>query len=128
MDEFDVFSVRDLRNKSGELLRDAEAGQISLITKHGKPAILAVPFDNHLISRGVPLSRDGEQTIINPVKANHSGAGKRTCEVGISSKLSAKTTSEIQCHKQLWTIYIPTYTGFLIVFLIVNIDIKVVVP
>ena len=53
MKQFDVFSVRDLRNKSGELLRDAEAGQISLITKHGKPAILAVPFDEHLISLGV---------------------------------------------------------------------------
>ena len=53
MKQFDVFSVRDLRNKSGELLRDAEAGQISLITKHGKPAILAVPFDERLISQGV---------------------------------------------------------------------------
>ncbi len=53
MEHLDVFSVRDLRNKSGELLRDAEAGQISLITKHGKPAILAVPFDERLISQGV---------------------------------------------------------------------------
>jgi prevent-host-death family protein len=53
MEHIDVFSVRDLRNKSGELLRDAEAGQISLITKHGKPAILAVPFDELLIGQGV---------------------------------------------------------------------------
>ncbi len=53
MQHLDVFSARDLRNKSGELLRDAEAGQISLITKHGKPAILAVPFDERLISQGV---------------------------------------------------------------------------
>ncbi len=53
MEHLDVFSARDLRNKSGELLRDAEAGQISLITKHGKPAILAVPFDERLISQGV---------------------------------------------------------------------------
>jgi len=53
MEHLDVFSVRDLRNKSGELLRDAEAGQISLITKHGKPAILAVPFDERLIDQGV---------------------------------------------------------------------------
>jgi prevent-host-death family protein len=53
MEHLDVFSVRDLRNKSGELLRDAEAGHISLITKHGKPAILAVPFDERLISYGV---------------------------------------------------------------------------
>ena len=53
MEHIDVFSVRDLRNKSGELLRHAEAGQISLITKHGKPAILAVPFDELLIGQGV---------------------------------------------------------------------------
>ena len=53
MDRLDVFSARDLRNKSGELLRDAEAGQISLITKHGKPAILAIPFDDRLIKQGV---------------------------------------------------------------------------
>jgi len=53
MEHLDVFSVRDLRNKSGELLRDAEAGQISLITKHGRPAIVAVPFDERLISQGV---------------------------------------------------------------------------
>ena len=53
MEHLDVFSVRDLRNKSGDLLRDAEGGQISLITKHGKPAILAVPFDERLISQGV---------------------------------------------------------------------------
>ena len=53
MDQLDVFTVRDLRNRSGDLLRDAEAGQVSLITKHGKPAILAVPFDERLISQGV---------------------------------------------------------------------------
>ena len=53
MEKFDVFSARDLRNRSGELLKDAEAGQVSLITKHGKPAILAIPFDNWLLNHGV---------------------------------------------------------------------------
>lgn len=53
MEDFDVFSVRDLRNRSGDLLRDAEAGRISLITKHGTPAILALPFDEHLLRHGV---------------------------------------------------------------------------
>jgi prevent-host-death family protein len=53
MDQIDVFSVRDLPNRSGDLLKDAEAGQISLITKHGRPAILAVPFDERLIGQGV---------------------------------------------------------------------------
>ena len=53
METLDVFSVRDLRTRSGDLLRDAELGQMSVITKHGRPAILAVPFDRHLLDLGV---------------------------------------------------------------------------
>ena len=53
MDPVDVFSVRDLRQRSGELLRDAENGHVALITKHGRPAILAVPFDARLLDLGV---------------------------------------------------------------------------
>ena len=53
MDPVDVFSVRDLRLRSGELLRDAENGHVALITKHGRPAILAVPFDARLLDLGV---------------------------------------------------------------------------
>jgi antitoxin (DNA-binding transcriptional repressor) of toxin-antitoxin stability system len=41
VETLDVFSVRDLRTRSGDLLRDAELGQLALITKHGRPAILA---------------------------------------------------------------------------------------
>jgi prevent-host-death family protein len=50
---FDVFTVRDLRNRTGDLMRDAEEGKLSIITKHGRPAILAVPFDDRLLSFGV---------------------------------------------------------------------------
>ena len=53
MDPVDVFSVRDLRQRSGELLKDAEDGRLALITKHGRPAILAVPFDERLLDLGV---------------------------------------------------------------------------
>ena len=53
MDPVDVFSVRDLRQRSGELLRDAENGHAALITKHGRPAIIAVPFDARLLDLGV---------------------------------------------------------------------------
>lgn len=49
----DVFSARDLRNRSGELLRDAEEGRLALITKHGRPAALAVPFNDRLLNHGV---------------------------------------------------------------------------
>ena len=53
MDPLDVFSVRDLRQRSGELLKGAEDGHLSLITKHGRPAILAVPFNERLLELGV---------------------------------------------------------------------------
>ena len=53
---FDVFTVRDLRNRTGDLMRDAEEGRLSIITKHGRPAILAVPFDERLLAIGVHRS------------------------------------------------------------------------
>lgn len=34
-------------------MRDAENGHLALITKHGRPAILAVPFDARLLDLGV---------------------------------------------------------------------------
>lgn len=46
--DVDVFSARDLRNNAGQLLKDARNGRLSLITKHGVPLVLAVPFDSHL--------------------------------------------------------------------------------
>lgn len=53
MEPFDVFSARELRQRAGELFRDAEQGRLSVITKHGRPAILAVPFDDRLLTLGV---------------------------------------------------------------------------
>ena len=53
MDSVDVFSVRDLRQRSGDLIKEAEHGHLSLITKRGRPAILAVPFDGRLLELGV---------------------------------------------------------------------------
>ena len=52
-ESFDVFTVRDLRNRTGDLMRDAEEGRLSIITKHGRPAILAIPFDERLLAVGV---------------------------------------------------------------------------
>lgn len=56
MEPFDVFSARELRHRSGELFRDAEQGRLAVITRHGRPAILAVPFDDRLLSLGVQRS------------------------------------------------------------------------
>ncbi len=50
------FSVRDLRQRSGELLRNAEDGRLAIVTKHGRPTILAVPFDDRLLDVGVHRS------------------------------------------------------------------------
>lgn len=74
MEELDVFTVRELRNRSGDLLRDAEAGTLSLITKHGRPAILAVPFDERLLDQGVhralalALFENGKLTLAQAAK------------------------------------------------------------
>ncbi len=53
MRSLDVFSSRDLRNRSGGLLKDAAEGRLSVITKHGHPAVLAVPFDAQLLELGL---------------------------------------------------------------------------
>lgn len=49
----DTFTVRDLREHTGDLIHDAEKGKLSLITKHGRPIFLAVPFTEELIDLGL---------------------------------------------------------------------------
>ncbi len=72
--DLDVFSVRDLRVRSGELMRDAEKGRLSIITKHGRPAILALPFDERLLRHGVAralalhLFEGGRVTLVRAAK------------------------------------------------------------
>lgn len=52
----DTFTIRDLRERTGELVRDAEAGELSVITKHGRPVFVAVPFDENIIKSGVSVA------------------------------------------------------------------------
>lgn len=52
----DTFTVRDLRERTGALIHGAEAGELSLITKHGRPVFLAVPFSEELIELGLRLA------------------------------------------------------------------------
>lgn len=49
----ETFNIRDLRNRTGDLVRLAESGQLSLVTKHGHPVFIAVPFDEILLRSGV---------------------------------------------------------------------------
>ena len=51
-----TFTIRDLRDRTGELVRDAEAGKISIVTKHGQPVFVAVPFDENLLKSGVNVA------------------------------------------------------------------------
>ena len=51
-----TFSIRDLRDRSGELTREAELGHLSLVTKHGEPIFVAVPFGDKLIEHGVNVA------------------------------------------------------------------------
>lgn len=52
----DTFSIRDLRERSGDLVRELEAGHLALITKHGRPVGVTVPMTEELLQRGVPLA------------------------------------------------------------------------
>ena len=49
----EVLSSRDLRNHAGRLFRDAAEGRVALLTKHGRPEIVAIPFDSILLELGV---------------------------------------------------------------------------
>jgi prevent-host-death family protein len=49
-----LFTARDLRIRSSALVRDAERGKLSVITKRGKPTALTVPFDRRLVELGLP--------------------------------------------------------------------------
>ena len=65
----EAFSIRDLRERTGELVRTAEAGQLSVVAKHGHPVFVAVPFDEQLVTSGVAIDlaiklyEDGTMTI-----------------------------------------------------------------
>ena len=50
------FAVRDLREHTGELVRNAEAGEYSVVSKHGKPLFVAVPFTDALLDAGVHVA------------------------------------------------------------------------
>lgn len=50
------FSIRDLRERTGDLLRTAEAGELSVVASHGHPVFIAVPFDDMSLASGVKVS------------------------------------------------------------------------
>jgi predicted HTH domain antitoxin len=48
-----TFSIRDLRERSGELSQEAEQGHLALVTRHGQPLFVSVPFSEELLQAGV---------------------------------------------------------------------------
>ncbi len=50
------FAVRDLREHTGELVRNAESGGYSVVSKHGKPLFVAMPFSDALLQAGVNVA------------------------------------------------------------------------
>lgn len=51
----EIFTVRDLRDRTGELIREAEAGKLSVVTKQN-PVFVAVPFAETWLQGGVRVS------------------------------------------------------------------------
>jgi len=49
----EAFTIRDLRERTGELVRGAEQGHLSVVTKHGQPVFVAVPMDESLLREGL---------------------------------------------------------------------------
>ena len=50
------FAIRDLRDHTGELVRNAENGECSIVSKHGKPLFVALPFDSAILKAGVNVA------------------------------------------------------------------------
>lgn len=73
----ETFTVRDLREHTGALIHDAEAGKLSLITKHGRPVFIAVPFSEELLELGlasafaIKLYKEGSFTLGKAAKLAH---------------------------------------------------------
>ena len=47
------FTIRELRERSGDLSREAEEGRLALVTRHGQPLFVSVPFTDDLLQAGV---------------------------------------------------------------------------
>lgn len=48
-----TFSIRDLRKHTGDFVREAKSGRLSVVTKDGEPIFLAIPFDESLLLGGL---------------------------------------------------------------------------
>lgn len=62
-------TIRDLRKHAEALIHNAETGELSLVTKHGRPVFVALPFSEDMCKLGVAsafaikLYQDGALTL-----------------------------------------------------------------
>lgn len=69
-----TFTIRELRERSGDLSREAEEGRLALVTRHGQPLFVSVPFTDDLLQMGVhaalavSLFKSGEITSARAAK------------------------------------------------------------
>ena len=50
------FSIRDLRERFGTLSREVEQSCVSVVTRHGSPLFITVPFSEELLREGVHVT------------------------------------------------------------------------
>ncbi|MFB1486154.1 MULTISPECIES: UPF0175 family protein [unclassified Thiocapsa] len=50
-----ILSIRDLREHADNLVREAKSGRLFVVTKHGEPIFIAVPFDESLLCGGLAI-------------------------------------------------------------------------
>lgn len=69
-----AFTIRELRERSGDLSREAEEGRLALVTRHGQPLFVSVPFTEELLKAGVHtalavnLFKSGAMTLARAAK------------------------------------------------------------
>lgn len=96
----ETFTVRDLRERTGELIRGAEQGHLSVITKHGNPVFVAVPFDDTLLESGVRVSLalkffdDGTLSLAQAAKLSGVGIEAFIERAGAAGVTVVRTTPE----------------------------------
>lgn len=70
----DTFSVRDLKERPGAIIKDDDEGHMSLVTKRGRPIFLAVPFSEDMLTLGLhkhlalQLLKQGSVTLDKPLR------------------------------------------------------------
>ncbi|MFA6921071.1 MAG: type II toxin-antitoxin system prevent-host-death family antitoxin [Gallionella sp.] len=52
----ETFSICDLRERTGDLVRTAESGNLSIVAKHGHPLFVAVPLDEYVLTQGLSIA------------------------------------------------------------------------